>query len=141
VPRIDIPFIIDKQVIRQHPAAKISAGSKNYFYATFTLSEIWDDLTNIKASFSREGMTPLVLDLEKDENGRFECQIPWEMMAERGYFYVGVFGGNTLPTNTDRVYVDTGCALEGGEPQPPTPDWFSKMDQQIGDIASLLETI
>ena len=42
--RINIPFIVKKQVIVQRPRIKIAAGGQHYFYATFDLCDVWDDI-------------------------------------------------------------------------------------------------
>lgn len=128
--RIDIPFVVEKQHITQPTREKLVAGGRNYFYATFTVCEKWSDITDIKATFVREDISKLV-ELSETETG-YECQIPWEVMADKGVFQVGIFGGNRLLTNLEYVVVLDGCYV-GDEPLPPSEDWFDKIEKEISN--------
>jgi hypothetical protein len=105
------------------------SGGQNYFYATFTICDKWDDIDNLKAVFVRDGVSKLI-DLIEVENG-LECQIPWEVMADKGSFHVGIFGGDRLLTDYTYVIVKQGCVVEGESPLPPTPDWFTKIEGEV----------
>ena len=131
MPRIDIPFEINQQTITQPTNYKIAAGGQNYFYATFNLCNSWNDIPGEKAIFTR-GNNSIIVDLVNGES-HLECRIPWEMMQKPGYFHVGVFGGDRLPTNAVRVDVIEGCIRDGVEPLPPTPDWFSNIEKKLND--------
>lgn len=136
--RINIPFIVKKQVIVQRPRIKIAAGGQHYFYATFDLCDVWDDIENKKAVFIRSGEPdpyPYVMDLSVGES-YMECEIPWEVMAEVGYFDVGVFGGDRIPTSMARVFVIQGCICDGGAPREPTKDWFKDVDERLKALSS-----
>ena len=115
MPRIDIPFVVENQTIKQTPAAELAAGGKNYFYATFTFNELWDDIENPKATFSRLNERPYIMPLTPIDGG-YECEIPWEVMQTNGMFSVGVFAGE--------------------EPKPPTPDWFNSVDEKIAEMVN-----
>lgn len=134
MPRIDIPFVVEKQHITQPTREKLVGGGKNYFYATFTINDIWDEISDIKAVFVREGMSKLI-ELTETDSG-FECQIPWEVMADKGIFQVGIFGGDRLLTDYDYVMVKEGCVVDGEAPIPPTPDWFNNIEQEITELES-----
>ena len=131
--RIDVPFIIEKLKISQPTREKLVAGGKNYFYATFTVSDVWDDVTGLKAEFVREGVEPKLIELSKTESG-YECKIPWEVMADKGAFQVGIFGGDRLLTNLEYVIVLKGCIGEGGIPYAPTEDWFRRVDRKVSEL-------
>lgn len=133
--RIDIPFVIEKQHITQPTREKLVAGGRNYFYATFKMCDVWSDITGLKAEFVREGVEPKLMELSETESG-YECEIPWEVMADKGIFQVGIFGGDRLLTNYEYVIVLEGCGGKGGEPLAPTEDWFRKIEKQIADIAN-----
>ena len=128
--RIDIPFVVEKQHITQPTREKLVAGGRNYFYATFTVCEKWSDITDIKATFVRGDISKLV-ELSETETG-YECQIPWEVMADKGVFQVGIFGGNRLLTNLEYVVVLDGCYV-GDKPLPPSEDWFDKIEKEISN--------
>lgn len=133
MPRIDIPFVVENQTIKQTPAAEIAAGGKNYFYATFALNELWDDIENPKATFARLNESAYIMPLTPIDGG-YECEIPWEVMKTNGMFSVGVFGGDRLNTDVVFVKVICGCDEAGEAPKPPTPDWFNSVDEKIAEL-------
>lgn len=137
--RIVIPFTVEKQHITQPTREVIVAGGQNYFYATFDICDKWDDVYNLKAVFVRDSISKLI-DLTECENG-LECQIPWEVMADKGSFQVGIFGGDRLLTDYAYVIVKQGCVTDGETPLPPTPDWFAKTDEKIEQIKKDVENI
>ena len=132
MPRINVPFVVDKQHITQPTGEKLVSGGQNYFYATFEINEVWENISNIKAVFVRDDISKLV-DLINTETG-YECQIPWEVMSSKGAFQVGIFGGDRLLTDYTYVIVKQGCVVEGEVPAPPTPDWFDKIDRHLLEI-------
>ena len=135
MPRIDVPFIINKQHITQPTRERLAAGGQNYFYATFKMCEQWDDLTDLKAVFVREGVSAKLMPLIEVEGG-FECEIPWEVMAEKGSFNVGIFGGNRLLTGYAYVIVTEGCVVNGEAPAEPTLDWFGIVEKSLRELSS-----
>lgn len=133
MPRIDILFSVDGDIISRLDKKRPKSGDREYFYAKFSINgEIWDNIDNKRASFTR-GNDTYIMPLEA-YNDCFECKIPWEVMTKPGYFNVGMFGGNRLLTNQVKVDVDRGCLYDGIEPVPPTPDWFNKIDGEIDKI-------
>ena len=132
MPRIDVPFVVENQTIKQTPVVELTAGGKNYFYATFTFNELWEDIENPKATFARLNETPYIMPLTPIDNG-YECEIPWEVMQTNGMFSVGVFGGDKLNTDVVFVKVICGCVEAGEEPKPPTPDWFDDIEKRIDE--------
>lgn len=145
--RIVIPFTVEKQHITQPTREVIVAGGQNYFYATFTINEVWEDIKNVKAVFSRDNISKPV-PLIETETG-YECVIPWEVMVDKGSFQVGIFGGDRLLTDYAYVIVKEGCVVDGESPLPPTPDWFTKIEEDveiakeaadsIGDLSSSVD--
>lgn len=133
MPRINVPFVVDKQHITQPTGEKLVSGGQNYFYATFVTNEIWGNISNLKAVFVRDDMSKLI-GLTKTNAG-YECRIPWEVMATKGAFQVGIFGGDRLLTDYTCVIVKQGCATGGENPKPPTPDWFDDIEKQIEDLS------
>ena len=127
--RIDVPFVVEKQHITQPTREALVSGGQNYFYATFTICDKWDDIYDLKAVFVRENVEKLI-DITEGDNG-LECQIPWEVMADKGSFQVGIFGGDRLLTDYAFVIVKQGCVVDGETPLPPTPDWFNKIEEQL----------
>lgn len=132
MPRIDVPFTIEKQHITQPTRDALVSGGQNYFYATFTVCEKWSDINGVKAVFVRDDISKLI-DLTETETG-YECEIPWEVMCEKGSFQVGIFGGDRLLTDYAYVIVKQGCVIDGESPLPPTPDWFIKIENELKNI-------
>lgn len=133
MPRIDILFSVDGDIISRLDKKRPKSGDREYFYAKFSINgEIWDNIDNKRASFTR-GNDTYIMPLEA-YNDCFECKIPWEVMTKPGYFNVGIFGGNRLLTNQVKVDVDKGCLYDGIEPAQPTHDWFNKIDCEIDKI-------
>ena len=137
--RIVIPFKVEKQHITQPTREAIVAGGKNYFYATFSINENWDEIENVKAVFSRDDISKLI-PLIKTETG-YECKIPWEVMVDKGSFQVGIFGGDKLLTDYAYVIVKQGCMTEGEAPSAPTPDWFTKIEEDVADAKEAANSI
>ena len=134
MPRIDVPFVVENQSITQPTGDKLVSGGQNYFYATFEIKGVWEKISNIKAVFVRDAISILV-DLVETDKG-YECRIPWEVMGYKGAFQVGVFGGDRMLTDYTYVIVKQGCVVEGEVPAPPTPDWFSNMENRMEEIES-----
>lgn len=137
--RINIPFTVKQQHITQPTREAIVAGGQNYFYAVFTLCDKWEDVTNLKAVFVRENVNKLI-NLEITDGG-YECVIPWEVMADKGSFQVGIFGGDRLLTDYAYVIVKQGCVTDGEVPNPPTPDWFTKIEKDVKEAKDAANTV
>ena len=130
--RINVPFVVEKQHITQPTQVVLMSGGHNYFYATFKLCDTWEDISHIKAVFCRGSMSILMSLTEGTDC--LECEIPWEVMVDKGVFEVGIFGDDRLLTNLAYVKVGQGCVTEGDEPKPPTPDWFYDIEKKIDDL-------
>ena len=112
MPRIDVPFTVTEQVLRQYPPTLLRAGDRNYFYATFDVCEKWDDVADLRAVFERSDLErPYVQDLVQGSDC-YECVIPWEVMQTPGLVRVGVFGGDRILTNKVEVSVSVGCRCD-----------------------------
>ena len=139
LPRIDVPFVIEKQRITQPTREKLVAGGKNYFYATFTICELWEDVAGLKAVFVRDTISKL-MPLSETESG-YECVIPWEVMTNKGAFQVGIFGGDRLLTNMEYVVVTEGCCTNGEKPTAPTEDWFVHVENDLAEMRESVDSI
>ena len=137
--RINIPFTVKQQHITQPTREAIVAGGQNYFYAVFTLCDKWEDIDNLKAVFVRENVDKLIK-LKITDNG-YECVIPWEVMTNKGSFQVGIFGGDRLLTDYAYVIVKEGCVTDGESPKAPTPDWFTKIEEDVTDAKEATEVV
>lgn len=135
MPRIEVPFVVVKQHITQPTRVVLMSGGQTYFYATFEICDVWEDLADLKAVFRRDNVSKL-MSLNERENGLLECQIPWEVMTDKGLVRVGIFAGNRMLTDEAIIRVGEGCICEGSEPTAPTPDWFDKVENDISVLNS-----
>ena len=136
MPRIDVPFTVTEQVLRQYPPTLLRAGDRNYFYAAFDVCEKWDDVADLRAVFERGDLErPYVQDLVQS-NGCYECVIPWEVMQTPGIVRVGIFGGDRILTNKVDLTISVGCACDGDTPRSPTRDWFLRMEELINELGT-----
>ena len=136
MPRIDVPFTVTEQVLRQYPPTLLRAGDRNYFYATFDVCEKWADVADLRAVFERGDLErPYVQDLVQG-NGCYECVIPWEVMQTPGIVRVGIFGGDRILTNKVDLPVSVGCSCDGDTPRSPTRDWFLRVEELINELGT-----
>ena len=136
MPRLDVPFTVTEQVLRQYPPTLLRAGDRNYFYATFDVCEKWADVADPRAVFERGDLErPYVQDLVQG-NGCYECVIPWEVMQTPGIVRVGIFGGDRILTNKVDLTISVGCACDGDTPRSPTRDWFLRMEELINELGT-----
>lgn len=139
MPRINVPFIVQKQTLIQKPRVELISGGQNYFYAVFKFCSAWDGIESVRAVFSTDGVEPKLMPLERCGD-HWECRIPEEVMPKNGIFNVGVVGGDRLPTNNACVKTRVGCTGEGSEPSAPTPDWFDVMEGLVKGIPDDIAT-
>ena len=134
--RINVNFEVKQQQIVWIKEQPLRARDENYFYAVFKLCDKWKNVAGIKAAFFRGEELPYIIDLAESQevDGCLECLIPWEVMAEKGEFYVGVFGGERILTNKVRVDVGESCYCGGGQSSSPTYDWFREVDERLEEL-------
>lgn len=61
--------------------------------------------------------------------------VPWEVLTEAGYFYLGVFGvkSNRRPTEVVKIKVAKGAIVDAtAEPQEPTPNIYEQLVAAYG---------
>lgn len=127
--RIDVLFKVEGQHITPVSDVMITSGSRNYYHAVFELDAVWLDLSP-KAVFS-VGKKTYIMPLNNSDgsDGRYECAIPWEVIARDTGFCIGVFGGDSLRSDLTFVAVSKGTQVDGELPQPPTPDWYDNIER------------
>lgn len=111
--------------------------SINVYPCKFQFSSDWTDLT--KTAVFRAGTSAIEVLL--DEN--CECEIPWEvLLKDKLDLFVGCYGTkgediilNTTWTNIGKIYEGTKNKAVPGE--DPTPDIYTQLASQIGDLSSL----
>ena len=136
--RIDVNFEVQQQQMVWIKDQPLRAKDENYFYAVFKLCDKWKNVAGIKAAFFRDNNLPYLVDLTESSiiDGCLECIIPWEVMVEKGEFYVGVFGGDRILTNKVRVDVGESCYCGGGQESAPTFDWFRDVEEKLEELSN-----
>lgn len=124
--RIDVLFKVEGQHITPVSDVIITSGSRNYYHAVFEFDVVWLDL-NPKAVFT-VGNKSYIMSLNNN-NRKYECVIPWEVIDRDTGFYVGTFGGDSLRSDLTFVSVSKGAQVEGELTQPPTPDWYDNIER------------
>ena len=124
--RIDVLFKVAGQHITSASDVTITSGSRNYYHAVFEFDAVWLDLSP-KAVFS-VGKKTYIMPLNNSD-GKYECVIPWEVIAKDTGFCIGVFGGDSLRSDLTFVAVKRGAQVDGELPQPPTPDWYDNIER------------
>lgn len=114
----------------------VTSGSVNAYDVFFQFSADWDGIT--RTAVFRAGDTQISILL--DENNR--CTIPWECLLEaRRTLYAGVYGTKgeevVLPTIWESLgNIEVGATL-GNNAQPPTPNVYEQILNNIGDLSNL----
>lgn len=100
------------------------AGSVGIHRAEFMLDETWSKYTALTAVF-RNGLVEREIMLE---NG--ECEIPWEVLSERGTLQVGIYGATgekIRPTLWAAPQTVHPGAMASEESREPTPDKWQQV--------------
>lgn len=123
-------FEIENQIITRTDDFQPVARSQNYLRASFTFSDDWDGITDIKAIFRANGKAYEVL---LDENG--ECVVPWEALTTSGTVRVSVYGGNRITANMARVTVlQSGYTGHATPTADPTKDTYEALLERMDEI-------
>ncbi len=133
MPRFDIPFTVsgETQTITATQNLAIRAGSKNYWFATFTFTDnIFEGLEYLSATFSTEPYArskgrAKIVPIENNQ-----CQVPWEVLTRKGKVYVGIFAGDMLVTNEATFEVTYSAPTLGNESQP-TESWYARFETAL----------
>lgn len=123
-------FTIENQIITRTDSFQPVARSQNYLRASFTFSDDWDGITDIKAIFRANGKTYEVL---LDEHG--ECVVPWEALTTSGTVRVSVYGGDRITANMARVTVlQSGYTGHATPTSDPTKDTYEALLERMDEI-------
>lgn len=123
-------FEIENQIITRTDSFQPVARSQNYLRASFTFSDDWDGITDIKAIFRANGNAYEVL---LDEHG--ECAVPWEALTTSGTIRVSVYGGDRITANMARVTVlQSGYTGHATPTSDPTKDTYEALLERMDEI-------
>lgn len=119
---LKLRFDVKNQFINRVDKIQPSADSQYYLYAHFNfLTDDWKGKV-ITAVFTKDEKSYMMLvDIDGD------CEVPHEVIKE-GNFYVSVFAGILITTNSSRVYVEPSGYVEDAEnSEPPTPNIYNQL--------------
>ena len=129
-----ICFSVNGQNISRTDNQKIVSGSRKYLHARFNLSEEWNDLKQT-AVFSNNRGKHIGVEILCGE-----CEVPWEMLVG-SEFWVGVFAGERLTTDTVRVPVGTGVRTNVSPGVEPTPSAYETLIRRTEEALSRVPKI
>nr|DAI88712.1 MAG TPA: nucleoid-associated protein [Caudoviricetes sp.] len=112
------------QVLRLTQTPTIASGGVKEDTVEFAFDNLWDGF-NLAAVFYRSEKE--VYHVEIVDN---RCIVPREVLANPGYFYLGVMGvkdGVTRTTNVLSYRVEAGAITEGVKPPEPTPSIYEQI--------------
>jgi len=112
---IYIGFEVGNFVISRTGAERITTNNRNFIYAKFNFSNVWDGL-NKTVIFSKEGLNTVNIPID---NGA--CKIPSIFMEEEGTIKVSVFAGDLRTVDSAKIEVIESGYEDGGEPVDPEP--------------------
>jgi len=112
---IYIGFEVGNFVISRTGAERITTNNRNFIYAKFNFSNVWDGL-NKTVIFSKEGLDTVNIPID---NGA--CKIPSIFMEEEGTIKVSVFAGDLRTVDSAKIEVIESGYEDGGEPVDPEP--------------------
>ncbi len=130
---MDIIFNIVGQKISRLDSNFVVGDSKNYLTAVFAFSGEWDNLSKT-AVFKNDDYT---LNMTIKNNA---CKVPHELLSS-GSFFVSVFGGDLITTNTATVRVTPSGISEGGEPVDPTPSVYAQIYKIAEDASNKVDDL
>jgi hypothetical protein len=129
-------FDVNNQTIKRVDDFKVVANSRNYLYAEFNfLTDDWDGKTKTALFTSNKLTKQVVLD------NRNSCLVPWEVLQKEGFLEVSLFGGDLITVNVAKVRVNESGYREGTEPEPPTPDVYSQIIEDVDNVKQMVAYI
>lgn len=120
-------------VITEHPL--IASGGVQQCKVVFDLSDYWDGLRTAAIFADRQKQNIYRVLMEPDGS----AIVPWEVLAEKGAFWLGVEGVSGTARYTSELirYPIAEGAREGGDPQLPTPDIYDQILDKIDGIGDI----
>ena len=122
------------QTLKIVDAPVVASGGKNEVRVVFDFCEKWDGLEKT-AIFYVDESDPYYSICDAEDT----CIVPWEVYAEKGTFYFGVFGENGDIVKTSfmaRYRVRDGALFANMRPSDPTPDIYSQIMEKLAQIQS-----
>lgn len=135
-----IKALLQDQVLTLVETPVIAAGGveEDVVRFDFGIDAAWEGYTK-KAVFYRDESDVYHVDIGSDNT----AIIPWEVLQQEGFMFLGVFGtkGSEIKTSTVARYrVENGAITIGSESQP-TPDIYANIIINLNSLADAIESI
>ena len=107
----------------------IASGGVNEVKIDFLFCDKWNNLTKTAVFYQTEDAVYHQL-LDEDNS----CFVPWEVLRNPGFFYIGVFGSNEEKTRTSeiaRCVIKQGAITEETAVPKPSPDIYAQILAKI----------
>lgn len=126
---IKLKFEANGQQLRRVDSKNIVAFARNQLYAEFILGDEWRDKEPVAAQFKNgDNIYDVFV-----ENG--VCQIPWEVLQDRGILSVALFGGDLLTTNKVNISVLSTGVIGGLIPTASSPSVYKYITELAEEIS------
>lgn len=125
-----ISILCIDQKLKFQSLPDIASGGVNEDKVSFIFCEKWDNLTKTAVFYRTQDEIYHQL-LDEDDT----CIVPWEVLREPGFLYIGVFGVNEEKTRTSeitRCVIKQGAITEATAVPDPTPDIYAQILAKIG---------
>lgn len=123
------------QTLKIVDAPVVASGGKNEVRVVFDFCEKWNGLEKT-AIFYVDESVPYYAICDAEDT----CIVPWEVYADPGTFYFGVFGenGDIIKTSFVAKYkVRNGAIFSNMRPSDPTPDVYAQIMDKLKDGGGL----
>jgi hypothetical protein len=134
-------FNVNKQFINITDRLAMASDSQEYITARFTFDSDWDGLVKTATFYQKSDS---VYHMLLDEDGT--CIVPHEVLEDKGYLYIGVFGVSgtkRITTNIVNINIVNGSYGEGLTPDEATEDIYAQiialMEKQAVDSQLALQ--
>ncbi len=129
-----LEFIIDKQRLSNTSSSFVVADSRNYLTASFIFSSDWNDALPKVAIFNRIDKEDCCYSVYIEDG---KCEVPWEVLQDKGLVEVSVQGGDLITTNPVIVSIERSGANDGLKPTRASPSLYSYLIDEINCIKEL----
>lgn len=121
------------QVLAFENTPVIASGGREENFVQFSFCSQWNGYARA-AVFWRNEADAYQVALGADDS----CVIPWEVLADEGLIYFGVFGVNQdnrrRTTEVLSYYIAKGAITENTRPTDPTPDIYNQLLARFAEI-------
>lgn len=128
---MELRFQLKHQEIKRLDRNVVASGSRNYVTARFI--PITDDWSGVVTAIFDDYLVVL------DEN--LSCQVPYEVLQNKGQFSVSAFCGDLHTATAETVLVMQSGYRDGVEPGEPAPDVYSQIVSMVNEAVETANSV